>query len=291
MEKKSRWSRFRERLKNKYRFVVINDDTFEEHFSLRLSPLGIVVLFSSISIVMIFLVISTIAFTPLREYIPGYGSDASLKQNLISLNQHLDSLDRKLYEDSLYIRNLNAIISGQDSGAVNPQPSSVKSGNYNNLQTNPSRNDSLFRNAVESQDPYSLFSNPGSTQKNSISGFFFFTPVKGLVTASFNSQEDHFGVDIAAKENEAIKSTLDGTVVFSGWTVESGHVIQVQHENNLVSVYKHNSVLLKKSGEYVKSGEAIAIIGNSGEHTTGPHLHFELWYNGKPIDPQQHMVF
>ncbi len=112
-----------------------------------------------------------------------------------------------------------------------------------------------------------------------------------MVTASFNTAQEHYGTDIAAKENEPIKATLDGTVLFSGWTSETGFTIQIQHSNNLVSAYKHNSVLLKKAGQFVKAGETIAVIGNSGEQSTGPHLHFELWYNGKAIDPQEYMVF
>ncbi len=144
---------------------------------------------------------------------------------------------------------------------------------------------------MESQDKYSLAFSESKIGKGSISSFFFFTPVKGIVTASFNSAEEHYGVDIAAKENEPIKAALDGTVLFSGWTSETGNTIQIQHSNNLVSAYKHCSVLMKKAGQYVKAGEVIAVIGNSGEQTSGPHLHFELWYNGTPIDPQEHIVF
>jgi murein DD-endopeptidase MepM/ murein hydrolase activator NlpD len=136
-----------------------------------------------------------------------------------------------------------------------------------------------------------LTANETKTSKESITNFFFFSPLKGLVTNSFDMKEEHYGIDITAQENEAIKATLDGTVIMSAWTSETGYVIQIQHENNLVSVYKHNSALMKKVGQYVKAGEVVAIIGNSGELTSGTHLHFELWYNGNPIDPQEYMVF
>jgi murein DD-endopeptidase MepM/ murein hydrolase activator NlpD len=145
---------------------------------------------------------------------------------------------------------------------------------------------------IESQDRFELNTQEQHSSKtNDISSFFFFTPVKGTVTNVFNSAEKHFGVDIAAAPNEAIKATLDGTVILSAWTSETGYIITIQHSNNLVSVYKHNSALLKKAGTYVKAGEAIAIIGNSGEYTSGPHLHFELWYNGSPVNPKDYIAF
>jgi murein DD-endopeptidase MepM/ murein hydrolase activator NlpD len=124
-----------------------------------------------------------------------------------------------------------------------------------------------------------------------LAGIHFFTPVRGLVTQSFNARENHFGTDIGAAHNEVVKATLDGTVTLADWTVETGYTISIQHENNLISFYKHNAELLKKVGNVVKAGDAIAIIGNSGELTTGPHLHFELWHNGTPIDPQTYIVF
>ena len=169
-------------------------------------------------------------------------------------------------------------------------PSSPPSGEIRE-GVKPSKEDSAFRTQVESQDKYSLAFSENKKGKESISNFFFFTPVKGMVTSSFNLSQEHYGVDIAAKENEPIKATLDGTVLFAGWTSETGYTIEIQHSNNLVSAYKHCSVLMKKAGQYIKAGEAIAVIGNSGEQTSGPHLHFELWYNGKAIDPQEYIVF
>jgi murein DD-endopeptidase MepM/ murein hydrolase activator NlpD len=124
-----------------------------------------------------------------------------------------------------------------------------------------------------------------------MSAYFFFAPLNGYITSTFNPREEHFGVDIVGPENEAIKATLEGTVIFASWTNDNGYVIQIQHPNNIISVYKHNSALLKKVGDYVKAGEPIAIIGNSGENTSGPHLHFELWYNGIPINPQEYIIF
>ena len=179
-------------------------------------------------------------------------------------------------------------ISCFDETKVSKQDTTVR---YEHIHIKPSAGDSLLRKQIESQDVYSLAFNPSKSQKNGVADFLFFMPLKGVVTNSFNAKEEHFGVDIAAPENEAIKAALDGTVTISTWTSETGYVIQIQHENNLISVYKHNSTLLKKSGQFVKAGDVIAIIGNSGELSTGPHLHFELWYNGNPIDPQEYMIF
>jgi murein DD-endopeptidase MepM/ murein hydrolase activator NlpD len=128
-------------------------------------------------------------------------------------------------------------------------------------------------------------------KRSSIVGFLFFTPLKGIITSEFNPAQGHYGIDIVSKQNEAVKSVLDGTVIFSNWTLETGYVMSVQHSQNIVSIYKHNSVLLKKTGEYVRAGEPIAIVGETGEQITGPHLHFELWNDGRPVNPKDYITF
>jgi len=287
-KKKSRFERLMVRLKNRYRLVVMNDDTFEEKFSLRLTPLGLVILISAVSIFMTVLVISIVAFTPLRQYIPGYGSDVNMKNKLIALTAKTDSIENELEKKSIFLENIQHVLRGDITvdSLLNKPDSSLR---YTKLNFKPSAEDSALRNQMEQQDQYSLSDEKGN--KNAITSFFFFTPVKGEVTNSFNQGAEHFGVDIAAPENEAIKAALEGTIIFTGWSAETGYVIQIQHSNNLISVYKHNSKLMKKMGQYVKAGEVIAIIGNSGEQTTGTHLHFELWHNGNAIDPQEYMVF
>ena len=291
MEDKKK-SSFWTKIRNRYRLVVMNDDTFEEQFSLKLTPLNIFVLVGLVSIIMITLTVSLVAFTPLRAYIPGYGTETNTRQELISLALKVDSLKYECGLRSAAMDNIKNILNGNVSGDTASHKGKQANGlDPKSIDTKPSKEDSAFRAQVESQDKYSLAISAAKTGKGSISSFFFFTPVKGMVTASFNTAEEHYGVDIAAKENEPIKATLDGTVLFAGWTSETGYTIQIQHSNNLVSAYKHCSVLMKKAGQYVKSGEAIAVIGNSGEQTSGPHLHFELWYNGTAIDPQEYMVF
>ncbi|MDQ3191302.1 MAG: M23 family metallopeptidase [Bacteroidota bacterium] len=277
------------RLKNKYRLVLLSDDSFEEKVSLRLSPLNVFILTGTILIVLITIVISFIAFTPIREFIPGY-ADVNLRRSAIQAVLKADSLEQEIKMKNYYLKALSNVLEGKlPNEDLAGMPDSTK--NYDHITLVKSKEDSILRQQIESQDKYSLTSKEEKNQMKSISSFFFFTPINGTVTASFNAQDEHYGTDIAAAENEVVKATLNGTVVFSSWTTENGHVLQIQHDNNLLSVYKHNSVLLKKVGNYVKAGEAIAIIGNSGELTTGPHLHFELWYNGIAINPQDYIIF
>lgn len=282
-EKKNK--KLAEKLRQKYRLVILNDSSFEEKFSLRLSPGGLLIMIGTVTIIMSFLVISLIAFTPLREYIPGYG-DLSNQKELIRLSVKADSLEYVMKAKNWYIENISNVLQGNiKSDTSMPLPKSAKE----NAHLQPSHNDSLLRQEIESQDKFSL--TLGNKSSGGIGGYFFFSPVKGMVTHSFNMAEAHYGVDVAAKENEFIKAALDGTVVFAGWTANDGFVIQLQHSNNLVSVYKHNSDLAKRVGDHVKAGEPIAIIGNTGESSSGTHLHFELWYNGTPVNPQDYILF
>lgn len=287
-KKHSRWKILTDQLKNKYRLVILNDETFGEKFSFRLSPLGLIITISAITIAMTSLVISLVAFTSLREYIPGYGDVAERKQ-LLSLSIKTDSIQQALEARDWYVKNLVNVFEGKVEGKPE-KPSKDTSGKYQKVNTKPSENDIQFRKDVENE-PTSLQFAGSNLKKNALAEYLFFCPIKGLVTTSFNVAEEHFGVDIVAKKDELIKSTLDGTVIFVGFTPADGHVIHIQHDNNLISIYKHNSEILKKLGEKVKSGEPIAVIGNSGETSKGPHLHFELWHNGYPINPEEFIAF
>ena len=289
MAKEKKKYKLADRLKHRYRLVVLNDDTFEESFALRLTPLGLLILISGITIVFTILVISLVAFTSLREYIPGYGNVA-IKDSLVELTVRVDSLENAMSDKDWYIQNISNVLQGKTEGKPD-KPKKDSTVDYSNLKVFPDGKDSALRNEIESQDKYSLSLTDKSKPVSSISSFFFFSPVKGIVTTSFKLSEGHYGVDVTAKENEIIKATLDGTVVFAGWTSADGYVIQIQHTNNLVSVYKHNSDLLKKVGDYIKAGDPIAVIGNTGETSNGTHLHFELWYNGNPLNPQDYIVF
>lgn len=287
-QKHSRWRILTNQLKNKYRLVVLNDETFGEKFSLRLSPLGVIVAISAVTIAMTSLVIALVAFTSLREYIPGYGDVAERKQ-LLKLSVKADSIEQSLEARDWYVKNLVNVFEGKVEGKPE-KPAKDTSGKYQKVNTKPSENDVQFRKDVENE-PASLTFAGSNARKNALAEYLFFCPIKGLVTTSFNATEEHYGVDIVAKKDELIKSTLDGTVIYVGFTPADGHIIHIQHENNLISIYKHNSEVLKKMGEKVKSGEPIAVIGNSGETSKGPHLHFELWHSGYPLNPEEFIVF
>ncbi len=275
-----------QRWRNKFRFVILNDDTFEELLTLRLSPLNIFV-FSVITIVStIALTTTVIAFTPLKELIPGYAS-SKLRREAIELALTTDSLTAALDRNERYIQGVQRILQGEVIDTVMLELESDTSANPTEVNlSNPSPQDSAFREWVEEENAFTL------NQSGAEIGIpQLISPLEGIITSDFDNATNHYAVDIAAAANTPIKSCYEGTVVFADWTSETGNIIIVQHENNLLSAYKHNSALLKEVGEFVRSGEAIAIIGNSGENSTGPHLHFELWYEGAPIDPQNFIKF
>jgi murein DD-endopeptidase MepM/ murein hydrolase activator NlpD len=246
------------------------------------------------TIVILLIVVTAyiIAFTPLREYIPGYGSTET-NRNLRELVLKTDSLEEALDNKDLYLLNIRLIMEGKDTVDKLPEKPDSSGINIGKISFARSKEDSLLRQEMEKQDQYNLAvsDNSSGSSISSISSFLFFTPLKGIITNNYNPADKHYGIDIVAAKNEAIKSTLDGTVIFSEWTLQTGYTIAIQHQDNLISVYKHNSALLKKEGDYVKVGEAVAIIGETGELSTGPHLHFELWFDGTPINPRDYMVF
>lgn len=288
-KKKDHWIH---KLRNKYRLVIVNEETFDERLSFRLSRLNVFVITGTVVILLIVATTFLIAFTPLREYIPGY-TDVTLSQKAKYLQHKVDSLEVDFRQKSLYIKNLKDIIEGK----VIVSDTSVHSDenvDYENIKYVKSPEDSILRAEYENESSYDLYYNESDelyTPTSPLSNYYFFAPLKGIVTNEFDLTKGHYGVDIVAKDNEAVKSTLSGTVIFSDWTVETGYVIAIQHQGNLISVYKHNSVLLKQEGNVVKAGDPIAIVGESGELTTGPHLHFELWLNGAPVNPKDYMVF
>lgn len=281
--KQSFWERWR----FKYRFVIQNSDTFEERLVFKLSRLNV---FLVICCLFSFLIGGTtliIAYSPLKEFIPGYTS-TDIRRNIISLNQLSDSLAYELKSRERYLQNLKNIIQGVPvesyAPSVNDSIIVVEEG-----QVERNLEDSMLRERIEAEERFNFFSKDASS--NDVESMLFFKPISGIITQGFNREEKHYGVDIVSKENEIIKCVLNGVVVFSSWTSETGNVIAVQHENNFLSIYKHNSVLLKEQGETVAVGDPIAVIGNSGQFTSGPHLHFELWHNNQAVNPEKYIVF
>ena len=272
----------------RYRFVILNSESFEEYLSFNISKLNLFVL---ACVAITFLMVSTavvIAYSPLKEYIPGY-TTTEIRRQVVALNLLSDSLNNELSNQEIYLKNIKNIIAGRDVD-TSIKTLVFSSITQDSVAFDKAPEDSLLRVHVESEEKFNFFEyNDVNSQK--IEKMLFFTPVNGLITQSYNVDEKHYGVDIVTKEKELIKSVLSGIVVFASWTFETGHVIVIQHENNLLSVYKHNSVLLKEQGESIEAGEAVAIIGNSGKWSTGPHLHFELWYNNNPVDPEQYILF
>lgn len=276
------------KLKSKYRLSILNDQTFEEVWVMRLSRLNVIVAFGATAIFLVTAVILLIAFTPMREFIPGY-PDGNTRRSIVENALKTDSLERELRQWKIYLGNLHTILRGENPNNMESIPdTSVR---YSEINFARSIEDSLLRMQIETEELYNLSVIDSRSDRDNLTRLHFFPPVKGVVTNPFNAKSGHLGVDVVAPPNEVIVAVADGTVTLSSWTLETGYVIQIQHAGNLLSVYKHNSKLLKQSGAHVKTGEAIAIIGNSGELTTGPHLHFELWHNGTPLNPEQYIVF
>jgi murein DD-endopeptidase MepM/ murein hydrolase activator NlpD len=286
LQNKKKDKKFFEKLKDQYRLIIYNDTTFQSVWSIKLSRLKVFTYTSLISAINVVLVILLVATTGLREYIPGYPK-AEYRQMLVRTALQIDSLEYEIKTRDEFFKNIKAIVSGEipDNTRVADSASTLY-----NIEFQEYNHDSVFQDKLLAEQ-LSLSLRGNEAENLGLSLIHFFVPVKGVITNHFNAAADHFGIDLVSGPNSRISSVLSGTVIFSGWTLETGYVIYIQHESNLVSAYKHNSELLKNTGEKVNAGEAIAIIGNSGELTTGPHLHFELWHEGKPLNPEQYIDF
>lgn len=281
-KRKAFWKNF----KFKYKLTITNENTLEEIVGIHVSKLnGVSVLLSAVTV--IFLIASLIiAFTPLRNYLPGY-MNSEVREQVVQNALRADSLQWMLERQRMYIMNIQDIISGN-----------VKTDSIHNIDSLTAvRSEELmertqaeedFRKQYEETERYNLTSIDNAP---ATTGLIFFRPTRGMISSEFDANKKHFGIDIAASPNESVLATLDGTVVLATYTADTGYVIQVQHGQNLVSIYKHCGSLLKKVGDMVKAGEAIALVGNTGEKTTGPHLHFEIWNRGRALDPSKYIVF
>jgi murein DD-endopeptidase MepM/ murein hydrolase activator NlpD len=276
--------------RDKYRFSIVNDTTFEEVWRVRLTQYNAFLLITGLVLFIIGATVSLIAFTNLREFIPGY-PDVTMRRNILLSAIRLDSLDKELELRDKYFANMNAIISGKEPADFFSVQDTT--GNYRSIVFKNTPEDSALKARVENEEKYNLTLGTSSLESVvSLAGLHFFPPVKGIISGRFDERTKHFGTDIVAKPKSSVSAVLDGSVIFTGWTMETGFVIQIQHPNNIVSIYKHNASLLKETGDLVKAGEPISIIGDSGElYTSGPHLHFEIWYKGSPLDPEKHILF
>ncbi|MCL1934147.1 MAG: M23 family metallopeptidase [Candidatus Azobacteroides sp.] len=277
---------FWKKMRFKYKLSFLNENTLEEVFALRLSRLSGLLTLAVFVVFLITLTAIVIIKTPIRNYLPGY-LDSEIRQEMIDNALRTDSLQQQLFIQSKYLQNVTAILRGDMKVDQVRQVDSVKDNSNVNLEKSKQTAD--FVRNYEEEEKYNL--NVVQTSSLRSDNAFFYRPVKGLISSSFNLKEKHYGIDIAAKPQESVLATMKGTVIYAGFDANFGYVIHIQHSNGFLSVYKHNALLLKEEGDEVFGGEVIALVGSTGNLSTGDHLHFELWYKGKAVDPIEYINF
>ena len=276
-----------DRLKYKYKLSVINETSYEEVFNFRLSQLHVLTALSVLAVILVVLTILLIAFTDLREFIPGY-PDGNMRQMIAQNALRVDSLENELLKRDRFFKSIRLVLNGGDTTSLERSREDTARYRNDTIRFQISEQENEFRAAIEERERFNL--SLGMKEQNH-DYYHFFPPVEGIVTQSFDEKKRHYGTDIVAKANAKVAAVLDGVVIFTDWTVKTGYVIQVQHTNDLISVYKHNSILLKKQGDYVRAGEVLGVVGNTGEESSGPHLHFLLWRAGNPLNPENFIKF
>lgn len=272
---------------DKYKIVILNEDTFEEKYAVKLTRLNAFIFISASSIILILFTTILIALTPLREYIPGYTSSKVKAQTLLLANR-TDSLYKTVKMNDLYINSIKKVLSGEaDFESINKDSIYSKvAEDQNSLILNPSKADSMLRLKVDNEDKYNFFESATATKN-----FILYSPLQGVISSNYDITMQHYAVDIAVSKGTPVKAIAKGRVLLASWTSDSGYVIIIDHGNQLLSVYKHNGSLTKKQGDLVQAQEVIAKSGSSGEFSSGPHLHFELWNDGNAIDPTNFINF
>lgn len=275
------------KLLHKYRLVILNESTFEEKISFKLSRLNVFVTGSLAVIGLIAFTTVLIAFTPLREYIPGYSSTA-LKRQATELTYKTDSLLTVLNYTNKYIDNIRMVLRGdiENNQANRDSVFEPFKLDPSQIDLNPIREDSVLRAQVALEDKYNLFEQPTFDGSE-----LLYAPLTGTVSQGYDPDKKHYAIDVVAVKDTPVKAVASGTVIFAEWTAATGYVIILEHKDGLISAYKHNGSLAKEQGAVVRAGEVIASVGNTGELTTGPHLHFELWNKGNPVNPLNYIDF
>ena len=278
---------FWKRIRFKYKLSFINENTLEEVWSFRLSQLSVFISLGVFAFTLVAFTAFIIIMTPIRNYLPGY-LDVEVRKEIVQNALRADSLERMIEIQNLYLKNVTGIISGTiELDSIREIDSLARVDADFEIPRSPEEEE--YVKNFEQEEKYNL--TVLNTNPLPMDGLFFYKPVNGVISSHYQADIHHFGVDIAAASKESVLATLDGTVMYAGYDPNQGNVIQLQHKNGFVSVYKHNELLLKEPGEQVVAGEAIALVGNTGKLSTGPHLHFELWYNGKPVNPEDFIVF
>lgn len=276
-------------LQDKYRLVLYNDSSFAEVVKLRLTRINIFAYLGFFVILIIGLSYLLFSFTPLKYLIP-YDPNEELQRDLYLNMEKLDSIEQQIAQRDQYLQNQISIYMGRVPADTKPDTSTQKKVEEEAFEISEAEME--FRQKIEREERHSLAIVDNRDEEQDVSSLHFVPPVtNGMITNRFNMKEKHIAVDIVAEPDAPILSVLEGTVFEATWTLQTGYVIQVQHKNDLISIYKHNSSLLKEVGQKVDAGENIAIIGNTGELTTGPHLHFELWHKGTPLNPEDYIRF
>ncbi len=279
--------KFTKKLLHKYRLVILNEDTFEERVSFKLTRLNVFVLGTTSVILLIAATSYLIAFTGLREYIPGYSS-AALKRQATELAYKTDSLQTSIMLNNQYYESIRRVLTGETGPGILNRDSITRAQNLDpsQIDLSPSRADSLLREEVALEEKFNVPESTGVSMD-----FSLFPPAKGPITEGYDLRTRHYAVDVVVPRNAPIKSAADGRVLFSEWSAATGFVIIIKHDFGLISIYKHNASLTKEQGDLVKAGEVIATAGSTGELSTGPHLHFELWLEGNPVNPTDYIDF
>lgn len=286
MPKKRRTKAFWNNFKFKYKLTIQNENTLEEIVGLHVSKLNGLSVLLSVLAVLFLIAACIIAFTPLRNYLPGY-MNSEVRAQIVQNALRMDSLQEVLDRQNLYIMNIQDIFSGKVQIDTVQTIDSLTAIRQDTLMERTKREEE-FRHQYEESEKYNLGT---ITQQPNVDGLIFYRPTRGMISDHFNADKRHFGTDIAANPNESVLATMDGTVILSTYTAETGYLIGIQHSQDFISIYKHCGSLIKKEGDTVRGGEAIALVGNSGTLSTGPHLHFELWYKGRPVNPEKYIVF
>ena len=293
-QSESRFKNWLKTIQQKRRIVILDEESFEEKRNFTTSKFSLFILFLFSVIVFSLGGFLLISYTSLKTLISGYPSPTDQKElidNHITIDQKLNDLIVKTEKEEQYINNIQKILRGDSPNSRDTifrefKPRKANSENVLSVS------EKTIREKVNKREKYDIDIIPGGAlKKDVLPEILLFPPIIGELTNAMNISSGHFGVDIIAPKNEAVVAILKGTIVYQNWSPTDGHVVHIQHKNNLLSIYKHNSEVLKKIGEYVDAGEPISIVGNSGEHSTGPHLHFELWHNGYPINPEKFINF
>ena len=282
--------KFFKKIRNKYRLIIYNDNTFMEVLSVKLTKLNEIMIVGALTIVMMLFVYYVVALTPLRAYIiPDFPKEEERKGIILNALK-VDSLETQLQSYEMLVENMKKVMRGEDVPGYNvyDKDSAVA---YQKVDIGISKDDSILRKQVEEEEEFSLSNDNDVKNTDMLSGMIMFTPVTGIITNGYSPAKNHFGTDIVTTKDNVVHSIMNGTVIMSQWTLEAGYVIEIQHDKDLISIYKHCAKILRKVGDKVLSGDAIGIVGNTGETSTGPHLHLEIWHKGTALNPEQYINF